>query len=400
MPTTLAPSPDLAPRARAEAGTPLYVHLPFCAAKCHYCDFFSVAAEGHDRGAMVAAILAESERWAPAAPRTVFVGGGTPSLLEVAELRTLFDGLERITGFRASAREVTVECNPESLDRDKARALLDLGATRLSIGFQALDEAALKLFGRVHDAAQSFAAFAAARAAGADDVNVDLIYAWPGQELDDWLRDLGRVLDLRPDHVSAYNLTFEEDTAFRRWLDEGVLARADEEVELAFFERTREVFAARGFEAYEVSNFARPGRRCRHNENYWRNGAYLGVGPSAVSKTGTARAGNVKSVGAYVQAIESSGSARAWEEAPGDALRLAETWWLGLRLADGIRADEARERAAWTAPDDPALPVARALAEQGLLDERGGRFVLTRRGLALADSVAKHFLRALAPSAC
>jgi len=384
--------PPTRPRERAPEGTPLYVHLPFCAAKCHYCDFFSVAAEGHDRGAMVAAILREAELWAPTRPRTVFVGGGTPSLLAVDELRDLFQGLERLTGFRGSAREVTVECNPESLDRDKAACLLDLGATRLSIGFQALDEQALKLFGRVHDARQSFEAYAAARSAGAREVNIDLIYAWPGQSLEAWLVDLDRVLDLSPDHVSAYNLTFEEDTAFRRWLEDGTLPQASEEVELAFFHATRARLDERGWGSYEISNFARTGLVCHHNVNYWQNGTYLGIGPAAVSKVGAARGGNVKSVGDYLRRVGATGDARVWEEAPEPLDRLRETWWLGLRLAEGLSAEDARQRAGFDEPLDPLEATARSLAAEGFLSDRDGRYALTERGLPMADWVARRFL--------
>ncbi len=388
-----APAPTL-PRERAPDGTALYVHLPFCAAKCHYCDFFSVAAEGHDRRPTVDAILREAERWAPSSPRTVFVGGGTPSLLEAHELRTLFDGLEQLTNFRRSAREVTVECNPESLDEAKAATLLELGATRLSIGFQALDESALKLFGRVHDSAQAFEAYRAARAAGAREVNIDLIYAWPGQQLEAWLVDLDRVLDLGPDHLSAYNLTFEEDTAFRRWLDDGTLPKPVEEVELAFFESTRERLSARGFGAYEISNFARNGLVAHHNVNYWHNGPYLGVGPSAVSKVGAVRGGNVKSVGDYVRRVRELGDARVWEEAPSALDRLRETWWLGLRLADGLSPEEARVRADFDGQADPLEAIARRLAAEGLLELRGERFVLSATGLPLGDWVARKFLDA------
>ncbi len=388
---TEAPPPTL-PRERAPDGTPLYVHLPFCAAKCHYCDFFSVAAEGHDRRPTVDAILREADLWAPSGPRTVFVGGGTPSLLDVDELRALFDGLDARTGFRRSAREVTVECNPESLDERKAAALLELGATRLSIGFQALDDVALKLFGRVHDAAQSFAAYRAARAAGAREVNVDLIYAWPGQELAAWRVDLDRVLDLGPDHVSAYNLTFEEDTAFRRWLDDGTLPKAPEELELAYFHATRAQFQARGYGPYEISNFARSGRVAHHNVNYWHNGPYLGIGPSAVSKVGAVRGGNVKSVGDYVRRIAERGDARVWEEAPDALDRLRETWWLGLRLAEGLSADEARARAGFDEPADPLEPIAQRLRADGLLELRGQRYALSPTGLPLGDWVARKFL--------
>jgi oxygen-independent coproporphyrinogen-3 oxidase len=377
---------------RAPEGTPLYVHLPFCAAKCHYCDFFSVPAEGQDRPAMVAAILREAEGRAPARPRTVYLGGGTPSLLSTPELRTLLDGLQRVCGFRDSAIEVTAECNPESLDRDKALALLDLGVNRLSIGIQSLHDEVLDLFGRVHSAEEGLRAFEAAREAGASNLNVDLIYAVPDQTPEAWRSDLDRVLDLGPDHLSAYNLTFEEETPFRRWLEEGRIARAPEETELALFWSTRETLIARGFEAYEISNFARAGRRCEHNVNYWRNGAYLGIGPSAVSKIGNTRAGNLKGIGSYLRSVGQRRSARAWEETPPPENRLAETWWLGLRLGDGVEAAEARQCAGYERAGDPALPTAVDLAAQGLLEERAGRYRLTSRGLPLADWVAKRFL--------
>src|SRR5262249_5514998 len=144
-----------------------------------------------------------------------------------------------------------------------------------------------------------------------------------------WSVDLERVLDLGPDHLSAYNLTFEEQTPFRRWLEEGRLEKAPEETELSMFWTTREKLAARGFEAYEISNFARAGRRCQHNVNYWRNGPYLGIGPSAVSKIGARRSGNLRGTASYVHAIRRKGTAQAWEETPEPESRLAETWWLG-----------------------------------------------------------------------
>lgn len=382
-------------KTRAAAGTPLYVHLPFCAAKCHYCDFFSVAAEGHDHGAMLDAILEEARRFAPRSPRTVFFGGGTPSLLESRELARLLDELERICGWRGSASEVTLECNPESLEREKAGLLRELGVNRLSIGFQSLDPATLQLFGRVHDVEQSFSAFEAARAAGFENLNLDLIYAIPGQELERWERDLERVLALEPEHLSAYNLTFEEETLFRKWMEEGRLKPLPEERELAFFWRTRELLAERGLVAYEISNFSLSGRECAHNLNYWRNGEYLGIGPSAVSKIGVQRLGNVKGIQGYTRRIAEGADALANGEEPEPRSRLGETWWLGLRLGSGLSAEEARERAAFPPGEvDPMPAVVERLTAQGLVEQRSGRVCLSRAGLPLADYVARQFLAA------
>ena len=381
-------------------GTPLYVHLPFCAAKCHYCDFFSIAVDGPhvpQVDPLVGAVLAEAERRLPPeralAPRTVFIGGGTPSLLSGAQLERLIDGLDELTGFRDSATEVTAECNPESLDRDKALRLLDLGVNRLSIGFQSLRPEILESFGRVHRVEDSFRAFEAARAAGVRNLSVDLIFAAPGQDPGEWEQDLRRVLDLAPDHLSAYNLAFEEDTLFKRWLDQGVLERQSEDAELAMFEATRAILAERGYGAYEVSNFSLPGRQCAHNVNYWLNGDYVGLGPSAVSKQGPRRFGNLKALEAYRRGAGDPAGVEAWTEELEPAARLGETWWLALRLTDGVDPALALERSG--APEALGR-VAEALAERlaggGLLENHAGRWRLTEQGLPVSDAVAREFL--------
>jgi oxygen-independent coproporphyrinogen-3 oxidase len=334
----------------------------------------------------------EAELRAPRDPRTVYLGGGTPSLLTTDELGWLLSSLDQVTGFRSSALEVTAECNPESLDEEKARALLELGVGRLSIGFQSLHDDVLELFGRVHTVDQSFAAFEAARRAGAPDLNIDLIFAVPGQSPEQWSRDLARVLELRPEHVSAYNLTFEEETRFGRWLEQGRLAQPAEELELELFQTTRALVAQAGYDAYEISNFSLNGHRCSHNVNYWHNGEYVGIGPSAVSKIGHERSGNVRTITGYGRRVLETGSARTWEETPEPASRLAVCWGLGLWLSEGVVPDAARRTSGFEGARDPALAVARELAGQGLLEEAGSRFRLTQRGLPLADYVAKFFL--------
>lgn len=389
-------APKVQPPPAAREGTALYVHLPFCATKCHYCDFFSVPDEGQDIDGMIAAILREAEVRAPARPRTLFLGGGTPSLLSAPQLTALLDGLQEITGWRESADEVTAECNPESLDVDKARCLLDLGVPRISIGFQSLDDATLELFGRVHTAADAFHAYESARNAGIEHINVDLIYAIPGQTAETWRADLARILDLRPDHLSAYNLTFEEDTRFKRWLDRGRLEAAEEEVELEMFHATRELASGRGLEAYEISNHARPGEQCSHNVNYWRNGEYVGIGPGAVSKVEHTRSGNPRAISPYLRRIQGHGHATDWSEEPDEYARLAECWWLGLRLREGVDPSAAaRTAAASQGARDAAAALATRLERDGLLKSSGDRVRLSDRGLPLADAVAREFLQRL-----
>jgi oxygen-independent coproporphyrinogen-3 oxidase len=374
-------------------GTALYVHLPFCAAKCPYCDFFSVAGEGHDVDAMIDAILSEAERRAPANPRTVFFGGGTPSWLDTKTLERFLNGLDDLTGFRESAVEVTAECNPESLDLEKASCLTSLGVRRLSIGFQSLDAKTLELFGRVHKVDDSFRAFEAARAGGAEAINIDMIYAAPDQTAEAWASELRRVLALKPDHLAAYNLTYEPNTAFGKWLDEGRMSKTPDELELEMFETVHRITKEAGLHAYEISNYATPGQECTHNLNYWHNRAYVGIGPSAVSKIGRRRGGNKRSIPGYVKSTKSQTEIEWHEELAGPA-RLAETWWLTLRLRAGVEPAAARRHADWGSdPDrDPAVMVAQELSKVGLVEECNGRWILTAAGLPLADGVAAEFL--------
>ncbi len=381
-------------RFEASAGTPLYVHLPYCETKCPYCDFFSLEAAGEDHAATVATMLREAERRAAALPSTVFLGGGTPSLLSEELLARLLDGLEGITGFRRSAAEVTAECNPESLTREKAACLLELGVTRLSIGFQSLDDEALRFLGRVHDADQCLRAWEAARAAGARRMSVDLIYGLPGQSAVSWERTLRRVLALGPEHLSAYNLTLEPGTPFGREAAAGRLRNLPDELELELFWLTRRVAAEHGLEAYEISNFARPGAACRHNLNYWENGTYVGIGPSAASKVGHRRSGNPRSLARWTEQVDAAESAPelGWSETLEPLHRLAETWWLGLRTTSGVDPARARRTAGFETAHDPAVALAEALGRERVLELDEGRWRLTDAGLPLADAVGARFL--------
>jgi oxygen-independent coproporphyrinogen-3 oxidase len=369
------------------------VHVPFCVAKCTYCDFYSVTADGQDLSGTLDTLLCEAERRAPDRPRTVFLGGGTPSYYSENELARLLDGLENLTGFRSSADEVTCECNPESLDLSKATALRALGVDRISIGFQSLDPRILALFGRVHDSETSFRAFEAARQAGFERLSVDLIYGIPGQDLAAWEAELERVLALRPDHVSAYQLTFEPGTALGERLAAGELARKSEEEELAFFQATHGRLSAAGHVAYEVSNFSLSGQQCLHNINYWRNGDYVGIGPSAVSKIGATRFGNPRSLVPWRKAMEEGRFPAAWEETPTSLERLGETWWLGLRTRAGVEPAEALATSNHTGSDPTTVP-REELIGHGLLERVESRYRLSSRGWPLADAVARQFLAA------
>jgi len=392
----LDPKPVLAPQLRAAPGTSLYVHVPYCVAKCTYCDFYSLVPEKQeDPSIVVGNILREANSRAPKDPKTLFSGGGTPTMLTEDDLARLLAGLEKATGFRSSAREVTVECNPESLDAAKAKRMLDGGVGRLSIGFQSLEPAILQLFGRVHSPEQSFEAFHAARQAGFHNLSIDLIYGVPGQDLARWRDDLLRVIALRPEHISAYSLAFEEGTVLTHELAAKRIERLPEELDLEFFLSTRELLKEHGYEPYEVSNFSTKTHQCAHNEMYWRNGHYVGIGPGAVSYLGQTRFGNPRSVGLWARGIQDAGFGATWEETLDPVAKLLETWWLGLRTAEGVHPGRARKWAGLTpGQPDPALELAQALAKDELLVNREGAWSMTPKGLPLADAISRRFLAA------
>ena len=387
--------PRRAPTLSPKQGTPLYVHLPYCVTKCTYCDFFSVAAEGEDLEGTLAALLLEAQDRAPRSPHTVFLGGGTPSLYSIEQLTRLLDGLHDTTGFRNSAVEVTLECNPESLNRAKAEALVALGVDRLSIGVQSLEPEILRLFGRVHDREEALRAVREAQAAGVPRVSLDVIYAAPGQKLERWDRDLATLLELGPDHVSAYHLAYEPGTLLTKWQQEGSLKRLDEETELAFFRRTRERLARAGLPGYELSNFAPRDQECLHNRNYWLNQPYVGLGPSAVSSLGGTRFGNPRSITAWRKAVRARRLAANWEETLSPAAALGETWWLGLRTSHGVDPKAARRTAGYEQSKDPCLDLAEQLLAEGWLERtttQPARVRIPERHLQVADELSRKFL--------
>jgi oxygen-independent coproporphyrinogen-3 oxidase len=357
----------------------LYVHCLFCLRRCPYCDF-NVAIYREDRVApFVAALRAEVGRyaalpWAGRVPAvSLFFGGGTPSLLPPAAVGDLILAARRGLGLVPDA-EVTLEANPEGLDAARLAAFRAAGVTRLSLGIQSLDDPLLGRLGREHTAAQARAAYAAARQAGFDDVSVDLLHGCPGQDLATWLATLDEILAWRPEHLSAYALTLEPGTLFGRRPPADL---PDEAVAVAQFEALGERAAAAGLERYEVSNFARPGFRSRHNLLYWRREDYLGFGPGAHAALGALRFGNERSHTRYRETVAAGRWPITWSERLLPAQVRGERRVLGLRLVEGIPR-------AWL---DGAEEVLDRHLAAGLLAERAGRIALTPRGVLLSDSV-------------
>lgn len=363
----------------------LYVHVPFCRSRCLYCGFAS-STDQSSRGRFLDALALEATRaGAWGAFDSLYVGGGTPSVLTVAEIDRLF---ERVCGaLPVDARaEITLEANPDDVDDQRLAAWRGVGVNRLSLGLQSLDDGVLRLLGRRHDARGAIEAVNRARAAGFDNLGLDLIFGLPGQELASWRATLSRTLELEPEHLSCYSLTLEPDTPFERRVARGELDPADEAAERALLIETHEVLTSAGFDHYEVSNYAR-GPRSRHNQKYWRHAPYLGLGPAAHSFDGRRRRWwNPRELVPWAAALEGGvASARAGEERlTAEQLEL-EAVMLGLRTSDGVPRAVLRRTAARRA----ALA---ELIDQGLLVEDGHRVAPTLEGLLLADGLPLRLL--------
>ena len=367
-----------------------YVHIPYCRSKCRYCGFNSVPAgdnsilESYTR-ALVAEIRSARPVKLDTFSDTVYFGGGTPSILSPQQLGEILAALRGLAPAAAGA-ELTVECNPETLDAGKLAGLLDIGFNRLSLGMQSFDDALLALMGRPHDAARAVESFSLARAAGFANIGLDLIFALPGQTLDGWRRDLDRAIALGPEHLSLYALTYEPNSEFGILNAEGKIERVPEDVEADMYLAAIETVAAAGYGHYEVSNFARPGHRSRHNLNYWDCGDYLGFGAGAHSHLGGRRWANVTDPMEYVKKAEHGESVRGFEETLTRGQRLFEAVLLGLRMTEGI--DLVAFAARWGAPPRSLSPEQwRRLERGGMIVEESGRARLSRRGLLLADGV-------------
>ena len=361
----------------------IYVHIPFCARICPYCAFYKERADPAQAARFCEAVLAELGMQ-PAQfrfrPETIFFGGGTPTALTTAQL----DGL--LGGFRAQLdlselREWTFEANPGSVSERKAGLLRESGVNRISLGVQSFDDGLLQLLGREHSAAQAEASFALLRRNGFENLNIDLMFGLPGQTLAQWEATLQRAIALGPEHVSAYCLTYEEDTEFFLRHARGEF-RTDPEADADFFVVAGELLGKAGFEHYEVSNYARPGFESVHNRAYWSGEDYLGIGPSAVSTVGLRRWQNVSDYRAYADRLLAGQSASTGDEVLTPQMKRSESIALSLRTNWGVPAEWVNDR-----PNE-----VEEFVRLGLMLPKAERYVLTRAGRFLADSVAEAFV--------
>ena len=362
----------------------LYVHIPFCPQHCPYCAFAVLTGhrEWYDR--YIEAVCTEIRHWQPLASRgplsTVYFGGGTPSMLEPAQLCRIVDTAGTILGIAPDA-EITLEANPSTADSNKFAAFIQCGFNRLSLGMQSFHDAGLKALGRLHTAAEAETAFIAARRAGFTNVNIDLIFSIPGMPRSRWCHTVSKAIALQPEHISTYSLTIEEGTRFAQRYHQGRLHPVTEEDDAWAYGWVMDTLEAAGYEHYEVSNFARPGYRSRHNWGYWFGATYVGVGLGAHSFVGTQRSWNTKEIHAYLTAIEAGHLPCAdYEVIVTDAAR-QEQILLQLRTSDGVGLDAAALSILQRAPKFLGM------LQTGLVILDAQQLRLTRQGFLLADSI-------------
>jgi oxygen-independent coproporphyrinogen-3 oxidase len=374
-------------------GFSVYVHIPYCQVKCPYCDFNSYASASWPEDGYAAAVLAElqarahEEPFAGATVGTIFFGGGTPSLFQPATIARILDGIAATCPLTPDV-EVTLEANPGTVERERLAGFRAAGVKRLSFGIQSFQPALLATLGRAHGADDARAAIRAARTAGFDDLNLDLIFAVPGETRVAWAADVAEALSWSPEHVSAYNLTYEPGTPFHTLRGRGRLTPLDEDDELWMYDHVRHALADAGYDHYEISNFARPGHEARHNRSYWRGIDYLGLGAGAHSyahEPGWGRRwSNERIPDRYVAAV-ARGDAAVAAETLSFETAAAEFVFLGLRERSGIDPDVFARRFGHSLADvHPEIP---AFVANGLLEARDGRIALSERGLLVADSI-------------
>jgi oxygen-independent coproporphyrinogen III oxidase len=403
MLTLEQPSRTLQPADLPVAVVPaLYVHIPFCFHKCHYCDFYSITRQDPRRvSRFVDRLLGEADLWANAPPvlrpRTVFFGGGTPSLLPLAEMQRLIRGLRDRFDF-SDCIEWTVEANPATVSFEYCQMLAESGVNRISMGAQSFDAAELAVLERHHQPDDVPRGLDIARAAGIARLNLDLIYAIPGQTLASWMKSLERAMALATDHLSCYGLTYEPNTplAVRRRLGQ-IRSIVEPDLEIEMLRATRVRLADAGFAAYEISNYSRPGQECRHNLHYWTGGDYLALGPSAASHVQGWRWRNRPHLGEWENAVDAGLLPAVEVETLPPRQRAGELAMLMLRLSTGITLSDFAAR---TGLDAGALfaEVTARLRSLGLLDVSETSIRLSDQGLVVADSIAAEFLEAASAS--
>jgi oxygen-independent coproporphyrinogen-3 oxidase len=386
----------------------LYVHVPFCAQKCSYCAFYSEASSGELINRFCDALVREMEIVADdLKPKTIFFGGGTPSLLNLRQWETILRALEKLN--LLGAEEFSVECNPATVSADKAKLLRDFGVNRISMGVQSLDEKLLERLGRIHSREMVFKSFDVLRKAGFENVNLDLMFAIPTQTMEIWRATLNEVIAMQSEHLSSYEVIYEDDTPLFHQLQDGEFS-VDENLACEMYDELISSATHAGFRQYEIANFARnevdstqnsklkiqnseiPAFACRHNINYWRGGNFYGLGPSATGYVRGVRTKNWSNTQLYCEQLEKGKRAIESSEELPPLKRAGETAAFGLRMNAGWPFEEFRRATDFDLQNEWSSEM-NQLAERGWGKISPENFQLTSQGLRFADSAAELFLR-------
>ena len=376
----------------------LYVHVPFCAQKCAYCAFYSENSSGELINRFCGALICEMGMVAPdLRPKTIFFGGGTPSLLNLRQWGKILRAMEKLN--LSGAEEFTVECNPATVSSDKAKLLRDFGVNRISMGVQSLDEKLLERLGRIHSREQVFKSFDILRAAGFENVNLDLMFAIPTQTMEIWRETLREAMAMQSEHLSSYEVIYEDDTPLFHQLQAGEFS-VDENLACEMYDELIASATRAGFQQYEIANFAKgessaekiPARACRHNVNYWRGGQFYGLGPSATGYVRGVRTKNWSNTQLYCKQLENGKRAIESSETLPPLKRAGETAAFGLRMNAGWPFEAFRSATRFDLRDEWNLEM-NELAGRGWAARDETHFRLTRQGLRFADSAAELFLR-------
>ena len=370
----------------------IYLHIPFCKTRCIYCDFFSTT-HNHLKSRYVEALCKElrmRKNYTESNVDTIYIGGGTPSTLQKDDFEKIFATIGENFCVKEGA-EITLEANPDDLSRDYLAMLRSLPFNRLSMGVQSFDDALLKMLGRRHDSARAKEAFGDARAAGFDNISIDLMFALPGSTPESWSNDLKNAIELCPEHISAYNLTYEEGTALYKAAQSGSIIPLDEEGNLQQFTMLIEALEAAGYCHYEISNFARPGRESRHNSSYWHNVPYLGCGAAAHSYDGVSRQWNVADIALYIRGIKDGAPDYEIEELT-ESERYNDAVLTRLRTRDGLPLGWFRENFQEKYVEY-MLSAAAAHIEHGTLTHTSNDSIrLTKKGIFISDAIMRDLI--------
>jgi oxygen-independent coproporphyrinogen-3 oxidase len=369
----------------------VYVHLPFCPYICPYCDFAKWPIRRSRATRYLEALHAQIERCVSELAATIFLGGGTPNAYTAAQISTLVQKLGRHFAAPPGRREVSIEVNPELVADGDFASYAAAGINRVSIGVQSFDADEVRVLGRKHTVGDVARSVAWARDAGIRSISIDLMFAVPGQTLESWTASLNAAIALGVDHVSCYGLTIEEGTPYERWQAREPAAFFDDEAEAKLYDAAIRLLEAHGYEQYEISNFARPGHRCAHNQNYWRNGEYIGLGVGAASYRNAERSVSTRDIQQYMDAVESEQPIPSERECLSGIRAAGEAIMLALRTSDGVSLESFASRYGIDVRERYA-PVVEEYTKAGMLELGPDAMRLTRRGRFLANDVCGAFV--------